>query len=192
MTVPEDRELWTLIRSYVTPGRRYLELLHGNFLHRGRWQRFRFLRSLRADSRRISDAELRILLSSEWRSRLTAAWLIGASGREQFIDELGSLFTQSALVYSGQGYAVALAAIGGPDSAEQLERYLSQWLPHTDKRYDQAWAMAALAYLDSVAGTHRAARFTACGAWQDWAQDRTELATMTFLVHDLVTAIGRA
>jgi hypothetical protein len=56
MPVPADRELWKLIRSYVTPGRRHRELLHGNFLHRGRWQRFRFLRSLYADARRISDA----------------------------------------------------------------------------------------------------------------------------------------
>lgn len=191
MPDPEDRELSRLIRSYVTPGRRYLELLHGNFLHRGRWQRTRFLRSLRTDSRRISDAELRILLSSEWRSRLTAAWLIGTSGREQFIGELGVLFTQSALVYSGQGYAIALAAIGGPDSAEQLDRYLSEWLPRTDCRYDQSWAMGALAYLDSVTGTDRAARFTESGAWDEWAQDRNDLTTMTALVHDLVSAVSR-
>jgi hypothetical protein len=191
MPDPEDRELSRLLRSYVSPGRRYMQLLHGNFLQRGPWQRSRFLWSLRADSRRISDAELRILLSSEWRSRLTAAWLIGTSRREPFIGELGALFTQSALVYSGQGYAVALAAIGGSDSAEQLDRYLSEWLPRTDMRYDQGWAMGALAYLDSVTGTNRAARFTDSGAWDEWAQDRDELTTMTALIHNLVSAIGR-
>lgn len=192
MPDPQDRELRRLFRSYVTPGRRYLKLLHGNFLHSAGWQRARFVRSLRTDSRRISDTELRILLSSEWRSRLTAAWLIGASGRAQFIDELGSLFTQSALVYSGQGYAVAMAAIGGPDSAAQLDRYLDQWLPRTDKRYDQAWAMAALTYLDTAEGTHRAARFIDSGAWQAWTQDSDELKIMTALVSELVSAIRRA
>ena len=62
-----------------------------------------FMWHLRADSRRISDADLRILLAGDWRSRLTAARLIAISDREQFVGELGALFTQSAVVCSGQG-----------------------------------------------------------------------------------------
>jgi hypothetical protein len=188
---PGDWELIRLRWRYVAG--RYLNLLNGNFLHRGgRWQRSWFLWRLRADARRISDADLRILLSSDWRARLTAAWLIAGSGREQFVGELGALFTQSAVVYSGQGYAIALAAIGGPDSADQLDRYLSEWLPRRESRYDQDWAMGALAYLDSVTGTTRAAHFTDSGAWDQWADEYDDLATMTALVHDLVRAIGRA
>jgi hypothetical protein len=86
---------------------------------------------------------------------------------------------------------VALAAIGSPDSAEQLDRYLSEWLPRKDMPYDQGWAMGALAFLDSVTGTNRAARFTDSGAWDEWAQDRDQLTTMTALIHNLVSAIGR-
>lgn len=187
---PGDRRLTRLRWAYLMG--RYLKLLNGGFLYRGGpWRRRWFLWRLRVDSRRISDADLRALLSSDWRARLTAAWLIAASGREQFVGELGALFTQSAVVFSGQGYAIALAAIGGTDSADQLDRYLSEWLPRTECRYDQDWAMGALAYLDSVTGTTRATRFTDSGAWDGWADEFDDLTTMTTLVHDLVSAIGR-
>ncbi|MFG2998476.1 DUF6000 family protein, partial [Streptomyces sp. NPDC048340] len=56
---------------------RYLVLKSGRFL-RPEWAHAeRFAHHLIDDSATITDAELEALLGYEWRSRLTAAWLIG-------------------------------------------------------------------------------------------------------------------
>lgn len=87
---PEDPELMTASRRYVTSGRgslrRYLRLLHGNFLALGGGKRRRFLRKLGRSARQVSDRDLAILLEGGWRERLTASWLIGLDRREQFRD----------------------------------------------------------------------------------------------------------
>ncbi|MEV5460892.1 DUF6000 family protein [Streptomyces cellulosae] len=69
---------------------RYLVLKSGRFL-RPEWPHSeRFARDLIEDAATITDAELEALLGYEWRSRLTAGWLIGVGRRADFRDRLGS------------------------------------------------------------------------------------------------------
>ena len=85
---PDDAELKAAIRRYVVPETdgtaRYLWLLGCDFATLGESARTAFLRQLAAAARQASDRELATLLDSEWRSRLTASWLIGLDRREQF------------------------------------------------------------------------------------------------------------
>jgi hypothetical protein len=171
--------------------RRYLKLLGGNFLGLPEPDRSQFIRRLRRDAAAVSDHKISVLLSGEWRGRLTASWLIAASRRTQFTDRLGDLLVASQLVYAGQGFCVALAGDGGETAAARLTEYLDVWLPRTSCRYDQAWAMAALACLDARAGTSHSARFLVPGgAWERWTADRRLFDEQVRLTEDLLRAIG--
>ncbi|BCJ65693.1 DUF6000 family protein [Polymorphospora rubra] len=152
---------------------RYLDLLHGNFIHRPDGDQAEFISDLKHDAEQISDAELTFLLQidgrPEWRKRLTAAWLIGLSQRTQFRDSIGELLLESRVCFSGQGYCVALAAFGTQRDAELLIGYLDHYLPQVDLRYDQDWALGALMHLDTSLGTHHADRYLASeGLWETW------------------------
>jgi Family of unknown function (DUF6000) len=168
-------ELSAAIRRYVTPETggtpRYMWLLHGNFTTKDKAQRTPFLRQLAGAARQISDGELATLLGGEWRSRLTAAWLIGLDRREQFRDQIGERLLASQDVYAGQGYCVSLARLATAADASPLAAYLDAYLPQLDKRYDQDWALGALLHLDVILGTDYAARFlTNGGLWQRWSK----------------------
>ncbi|GAA2495801.1 hypothetical protein GCM10010406_35070 [Streptomyces thermolineatus] len=169
-----DPELLGLIDRYVNPAVggvvRYLGLLHGNFARCREVDRTAFLQALGVAARRTTDEELEVLLQSEWRSRLTAAWLIGVDRRAYFSDVLGDLLLDSRLCFSGQGYAFALARFGGAEDAGYLTAYLDRYLRRPDCQYDQHWAVSALAHIDGRAGTGHAARFLSPGGlWQQWA-----------------------
>jgi len=171
----DDTELTAAIRRYVTPGtngfRRYLKLLHGNFVALDDGKRGRFLRQLAKSARQVSDRELAILLESEWRSRLTASWLIALDRRVQFRDQIGEMLLASEVCFAGQGYCLALARFATPADAALLASYLDTYLPQLDKRYDQDWALGALLHIDTALGTDQAARFlTNGGLWQRWRQ----------------------
>jgi hypothetical protein len=144
------------VARYVRPrarqSSRYLKLLHGNFLALREPERSRFGRELVASAREISDRDLAVLLDGEWRSRHTAAWLIGIGFRAGFRDRLGALLLESELGYSGQGYCFALARIADEAAAEHLAAYLDRYLPDPDCRFDQDWAMGALIHLDQRSG----------------------------------------
>ncbi|TPQ18995.1 DUF6000 family protein [Streptomyces sporangiiformans] len=93
---PEEIGYGHVIERYVT-GKdsdhpRYLELNSARVLRPGWPHAERFARHLIEDAATITDAELEALLAHEWRSRLTAAWLIGvgrrASFRERVVDLL--------------------------------------------------------------------------------------------------------
>lgn len=144
---PDDVELTAAIRRYVNPETgsigRYGWLLHGNFMRMDQAVRTPFLRQLAASARQASDHELAILLDSEWRSRLTASWLIGLGRREQFRGRIGELLLASELTYAGQGYCLALARFAATADAELLAAYLDSYLPQSGKRYDQPWALGA-------------------------------------------------
>lgn len=182
--LPDDRKSLALIRRYVTtaPGRhrylrflgpiapdvrrRYLSLLGG--LQPGEFpDRTGFASSLARDAHRISDTDLSRLLDFEWRSRLTASYLIGLDRRTQFRDRIGSLLLESRLVYAGVGYCFALSRFAQPEDAAILVAYLDRYLPRTDCNYDQGLAMGALLHLDQKLGTDHAQRFLVPGGlWQ--------------------------
>lgn len=172
---PDDPELMTAIRRYVTAGGngadvRYIQLLGGSFTDMDKAQRGPFLQQLGQSAREASDHDLAMLLDSEWRSRLTASWLIGLTRRQQFRERIGDLLLASELTYAGQGYCLALARFATAADAELLAAYLDVYLPQHDKYYDQAVALGALLYLDQQLKTDHATRFLADGGlWQHWA-----------------------
>ncbi|WP_326662871.1 DUF6000 family protein [Streptomyces sp. NBC_00385] len=168
-----DPELLDVIDRYVKPQTqgvgRYLHLLHANFTRDDESERTLFLQSLRAAAQEIADEELEILLESEWRSRLTAAWLIGFDRREHFRDVLGDLLLASQLCFSGQGYCFALARFGTEEDAQHLTAYLDRYLRQPDCQYDQHWAISTLLHIDSQTGSEQSARFLAPGGlWHQW------------------------
>ena len=174
---PDDVELTAAIRRYVNPEtgsiERYGWLLHGNFMQMDQAAHTPFLRQLVASARQASDHELAILLDSEWRSRLTASWLIGLGRREQFRGRIGELLLASELTYAGQGYCLALARLATTADAELLAAYLDRYLPQPGKRYDQPWALGALLHIDQQLSTDHAARFLAAGGlWQQWGREQ--------------------
>ncbi|MFI6797410.1 DUF6000 family protein [Streptosporangium canum] len=171
----------TAVRRYVTPGRgvakRYMDLLHGNFLDRPEPERSQFTRSLARAAKQITDEELHTLLDSEWRARLTASWLIGLDRRSQFRSRIGELLLASELVYAGQGYCFSLARFEDTTDAALLVAYLDRYLPRLNCQYDQHWAIGALLRLDERLGTSHAARFLAPdGLWQHSAMKNQDPA----------------
>lgn len=193
---PDDTELMTAIRRYVIgPGNaaRYMKLLGGNFMRLDEAQRALFLQQLAAAARVVSDYDLAMLLDSDWRSRLTASWLIGLDRRDQFRERIGSLLLASELTYAGQGYCLALARFATAADAGLLAAYLDTYLPEPDKRYDQHWALGALLHLDEQLRTGHAARFlTDGGLWQQWSRTEKTPAELRDLIRQLCSAAGEA
>nr|WP_240449150.1 DUF6000 family protein [Streptomyces harenosi] len=108
---------------------RYLVLKSGRFL-RPEWPHGeRFAHHLIDDAATITDAELEALLGYEWRSRLTAAWLIGVDRRERFRERIGDLLLASEVCFSGSAYCFALARFGThhADRFTQPDGLWDQW-----------------------------------------------------------------
>ncbi|MFJ6931861.1 DUF6000 family protein [Streptomyces nigra] len=170
---PEEVGYGHVIERYAArkdSGRaRYLVLKSGRFL-RPEWPHGEsFAHHLIDDAATITDAELEALLGYEWRSRLTAAWLIGVDRRDRFRERISDLLLASAFCFSGSAYCFALARFGTHADAEILTAYLDHYLPRTDLRYDQHAALGALLRLDARLGTHHADRFTRPdGLWDQW------------------------
>lgn len=96
---PEEVGYGHVVESYVTRTYgglpRHLVLNGARFLGPRWWHTTRFTRHLIADAAAIDDEELEALLGYEWRSRLTAGWLIGVNRREQFRARIGDLLSGS-------------------------------------------------------------------------------------------------
>ncbi|MFJ9938948.1 DUF6000 family protein [Streptomyces erythrochromogenes] len=172
---PEEIGYGYVIERYVTrkdsEHPRYLVLKSGRVLRPGWPHAEYFTRHLIDDAATITDAELEALLGYEWRSRLTAAWLIGVDRREAFRERIDDLLLASEVCFSGGAYCFALARFGTHADAEILTAYLDRYLPRTDLRYDQPAALGALLHLDAQLGTHHADRFTEPdGLWDRWVQ----------------------
>jgi hypothetical protein len=192
----DDPELMEAIRRYVTPGegavRRYQKLSGGQFARHDEPDRAGFLRALVEDAHQITDHELGVLLDSEWRSRITAAWLIGIGRRDAFRERLGAMLLASEVVYSGQGYCFALARFGAEQDAEILAAYLDHYLPRDDCAYDQPWALGALLHIDDLQGTNHASRFLQPqGLWQQWSRGRFDPATQKKIIDELSSYVDK-
>jgi hypothetical protein len=188
----KDTELAALIARYLQPPRRHLMLLHANFLGLPGFEQGEFLDELSNDARTISDHDLEVLLSSEWRSNLTAAYLIAMSKRTRYRDELGQKLLASHLVYAAEGYCVALVRFGDEASASWLVRYLRTWLPQTSRRFDQTWAMACLIVADERLGSAHAQQFLiAGGLWETWQREPDHLDLSVATVRRVLSNIAR-
>lgn len=172
---PPDYEMMKLARRYVVTRRvkvpRYINLM-GNFLRLPDRKVIGFGRALAKDARRITDHDLSALLDSEWRARLTAAWLIGLDRRVRFRERLSTMLLESELVYAGAGYCLALARFGENEDATILSAYLDRYLPQVENRYDQEDALGALLLIDEKLATDHASRFlTPAGLWETFSAD---------------------
>ncbi|WP_262706096.1 MULTISPECIES: DUF6000 family protein [Streptomyces] len=166
---PQDVGQGHVVARYVSKDRRYLKLLGGGFLRLGDPEEAAFIAALRADALHVSPDEIGALLGYEWRSRLTAAWLVGVARRVEWRERVGELLLASELTYAGQGYCFALARFGSQADAEILVSYLDRYLPRLECRYDQGTALGALLRLDSQLGTSHAERFVVRdGLWERW------------------------
>jgi len=126
----------------------YLELLGGGFA-RPHPNRNRLTQAIVTAAKTISDERIdKLLTNREWRGRLGASWFIGLSGRAHFVPIIGKLLLASELAYAGQGYCMALALIGGDESAQLLRTYLEIYLPPMGRFYNQDWAIGALAHIE--------------------------------------------
>ncbi|NUW42818.1 DUF6000 family protein [Nonomuraea rhodomycinica] len=178
LPTPSDLRLTRAVRRYVTPGsgevRRYLQLM-GGFMMLPDRELIRFGRSLARDARRITDKDLQRLLAFEWRSRMTAGWLIGLDRRTRFREQLGSMLLESPLGYASDGYCFALARFGEERDAELLTACLDRRPPRVDDRHQWGDAIGALGHLDELRGAAHAARFVVQGG----AVDETDLAYLS-------------
>lgn len=197
MDLPRPQRIDTedLRQRYVRAGngtvRRYLKLLHGNFLRldKADGSRQEFLRDLATAAQQITSDELTSLLAErDWRPRLTAAWLIGLDRRMQFRSRIGDLLLESELCFSGQGYCFALARFGSETDAQLLSAYLDRYLRRSDLQYDQAWAIGALLSIDDRERSQHAAPFLMPGGlWEQWAHGRFDAGERGRFVHRLCT-----
>ncbi|MFI2028767.1 DUF6000 family protein [Streptomyces buecherae] len=167
----DDAELLTLVRRYVTPGRRYLKL-SGSLLRMESPEYDRFTRDLREDAGTITPEEIATLLEGGWRERRTAAWLVAVSRRTEFRERLGELLLSSEVCCVGLAYSVALASFGTARDADLLAAYLDRYLCRPDLGYDQAVVMGALQFIDLSLGGGQVDRFLGPGGlWQEWLKE---------------------
>ncbi|WP_395740258.1 DUF6000 family protein [Prosthecobacter sp.] len=94
-----------------------------------------------------------LLISSNWRPRIAAAYFAAIERFQELEGHIGRLFLRSDVCYSGQGYTLALAVFNTPRSLDFVRKYLDHYLTRKDLGFDQSYAMAALHYMDAQNGT---------------------------------------
>ena len=96
-----------LLQLYVRPC--YLKLLNGNFAASEQDGDGHFPAYLALAARTITSAQLRrFLRDQDWRTRLTAAWFAGLTGRIALVGVLTRLLRKNRGAYDDQGFCVAL------------------------------------------------------------------------------------
>ena len=156
MTAEEER----FIEEWVKPF--YLEILHGNFLALEGSERDEFIQTCKRACSTAGAAILHALLADDdvsWREHISGAWIVGIQRNHDFTNRVGALLLESRYCYSGQGHVFALAALGTDDAKQYLMDYLDRYLVNEDDWYDQAWALAAIAWLDQAQGTSNKQRY---------------------------------
>jgi hypothetical protein len=116
--MPKAPDKLALVRRYVvwserSGGQRYMDLMGTNPLREDEPEHDAFTAALAEDARQISDADLSSLLEFEWRSRLTAAWLIGLGQRTQFRQALGHLTRHARATSRSQRFPSSSPASSG-------------------------------------------------------------------------------
>jgi hypothetical protein len=88
------------------------------------------------------DTLLRI--GEGWRTAMMGSWWAAVVRDTTHVARIGELMRGSLTCYAGQMHAFALSEFGGRGAIKDLRKYLSEYLPRTDLRYDQPWGYAAL------------------------------------------------
>lgn len=93
-----------------------------------------------------------LLSSFNWRPKAVGAYVVGIERHESQRDLVGRLLLRSDVCCCGRALCLALARLGGAESARVLCTYLTR----PDLVFDQADALAALTSLDARDGTAHA------------------------------------
>ena len=119
----------------------------------------------------VTDGLISMLLANfNWRPRTAAAYLVALTNRDTFTNQIGRLLLRSDVCYAGMAYCLALAEVNSDEAVSFIDEYLSYYLTRIDLWFDQADAMAALAYLDRINGTSHQLRHIA--AWSRFVEDK--------------------
>jgi hypothetical protein len=95
---------------------------------------------------------------------------VALTSRSAFTSQVGRLLLRSDVCFAGAAYCLALAEVNSDESIAFIDEYLSYYLTRNDLWFDQATAMAALAYLDRINGTSIQSRHLA--AWSKFVEDK--------------------
>ena len=104
-------------------------------------------------SNMTEDVARALLRQRDWRPRIVGAHVAACKDLRKLTGWLGRLLLRSDVCYAGSGYCLALAHFDTPESTGFLLEYLHYYLTRSDLWYDQADAMAAIAFLDDRNGT---------------------------------------
>jgi hypothetical protein len=111
-----------------------------------------------------------LLVSFNWRPRIAAAYFAAIERLSELEEHIGRLLLRSDVCYSGQGYALALAAFNTPGSITFLKKYLDHYLTRKDLWFEQPHVMAALSYTDALNGTSNFEDYLP--SWQSFVSDK--------------------
>ena len=156
------------IARWVSPF--YLKLLHANYTQLNGAELDEFVSSASRALREVDEAVVESLLrAGGWREFLTASWFAGLKGWRGFTDLIGKRLIESSVTYAGQGYCFAFGRFADERAARYLCAYLDEYLTRLNCYYDQAWAMAALIYIDENEGTTYSRKYLEPGGlWEQF------------------------
>ncbi len=106
----------------------------------------------------------------DWRPKAVGAYLVAIERHESQRELVGRLLLRSDVCCCGDAFCLALARLGGEESARVLRDYLDHYLSRPDLAFDQAAALAALTSLDAREGSLHARDYEA--RWSHYAASR--------------------
>lgn len=130
-----------------------------------------FAVALRPIFHEIDDDLITMLLSEfNWRPHIVAAYFAAITNRGTHQEHIGKLLLRCDVCNAGRGYCLALAQFNTVTSLKYLTDYLDYYLLQPELYFDQGFAMAAVAYMDSQNKTNYVARFMP--AWSSFTEDK--------------------
>jgi hypothetical protein len=165
----------------------YLRVLHGNMVSSmGAGERDGLLRQMRAVAPAVTFGDALQLWPAGWRQSLMASWWAAVWRWPEVVGQVEPLLIPSRSCFEGQAHCLALAQVNSRRSRAVLVRYLDEYLPRPDLRYDQSWAMAALTVACAGAGEPVPSRCEA--AWRQWsrATSHTDLGACADTVRQML------
>lgn len=101
-----------------------------------------------ADSREVSNRELKQLLAGDWREALTAFWLIGFAQRSEFRAQIHHRLASGQARHTGKGIVFALSRFCHISDAYALKRHLEGSLEDLASQDYQPWFLGALLFIE--------------------------------------------
>jgi hypothetical protein len=112
----------------------------------------------------------RLLANFDWRPRAAAAYIVALTDRTAFTEQIGRLLLRSDVCCVGFAYTLSMAELGSTECVDFLDQYLGYYLGKPNLWFDQAHAMAALAYLDKQNRTEHTLKHIA--AWDRFTENK--------------------